>query len=240
MSEQLYRWPPAAKFGRVVPKTKFYEHATLSATLREKFVSEVQRITWAYKLADETIHLRGNAAVPEIQVFSIDAKGQDISDDVLAAVDKAIQFPIIFEINRGDDKKALTRMVASHKKLGTVGPRLSAYFTTGWLPTDDSRVALPPSLDLPGLYAGLLTAILPVAPRPGEDVSEVTGRIGQARKLEREIATLEKKLRTEPQLNRKVELRRELRDRTNLLVALTTPATQKTEDVLGKVAQWTR
>ena len=30
------------------------------------------------------------------------------------------------------------------------------------------------------------------------------------RKLEREIATLERKLRTEPQLNRKVELRRKL------------------------------
>src|SRR5262245_23112613 len=94
----LYQWPAAAKFGRIVPKTKFYERAGVSVKVRGKFVSDVQRITWAYKLADTTIHLRGDAAVPEIQVFVIDVKGADVADDMLAAIDKAVQFPIIFEI----------------------------------------------------------------------------------------------------------------------------------------------
>jgi hypothetical protein len=234
MSAPLYLWPAAARFGRSVPKAKFYEHATIRPAVREKFVSEVQRVNWAYKLADETIHLRGDAAVPEIQVFAIDAKDENVSDDVLAAIDKAVQFPVIFEINCTTSGHARTRMTASHKQLVGATLQLSAYFTTDWQPFDTPRVPLPPALDLPSLYAALLTPILPIATRPGEDVSEATGRMGQVRKLEREIANLQKRLRSEPQLNRKVELRRQIRDQTAALTALTDPATPKTED-----APWT-
>jgi hypothetical protein len=207
----LYQWPPAAKFGRTVPKTKFYENAAISAKARAKFVADVHRITWAYKLADATIRLRGTAAVPEIEVFVIDAKDDDVSDDVLAAIDKAVQFPIIFEINRGNGGQANTRMK----------PRISAYFSTDWQIADATRAPLPAALDLPGLYGGLLTPILPVATRPGEQLLEATGRVERARKLEREVTALEKRLRAEPQLNRKVELRRQLRERAAALAALT-------------------
>ena len=56
----LYQWPSTARFGRVVPKNKFYKHGNVTAAVREKFVAEVQRITWAYKLADTTINLQGD------------------------------------------------------------------------------------------------------------------------------------------------------------------------------------
>ena len=48
--------------------------------------------------------------------------------------------------------------------------------------------------------------------------------MNQARKLQREMFALEKKLRTEPQLNRKIELRRQLREREAALSELTDPA----------------
>lgn len=230
MSGPLYRWPAAAKFGRVVPKSKFYENATISPTMRDKFVSEVQRITWAYKLSDETIHLRGDTAVPEIQIFAIDAKDDDVSDGMLTAIDKSIPFPIIFEISHGFGEQISLRMTAAHKQLGAGIPRISAYFTTDWQRVDVTRAPLPPALDLPGLYTSLLTPILPIALRSGEDMSVAAGRMDQSRKLERDIAVLEKKLRTEPQLNRKVELRRHLRDRTAALLALTEPTAPKTEE----------
>jgi hypothetical protein len=229
----LYRWPATAAFGRLVPKTRFYEHATISTKVREKFVTKIQRITWAYKLAEETIRLEGDTNVPEIQVFTIDVKDEDVTDDVLAAIDKAVQTPIIFEINRSTSSQAKTRMTAAHKTLGTA-PRLSPYFTTGWLPTDSPRVPLSPALDLPGLYSQLLVPLLPIPARPGESLAEATERVVQARKIELEIAALEQRLRTEPQFNRKVELRRQLRNRSAALNALTDAATPTTEDDLWR------
>ncbi|TFC44886.1 DUF4391 domain-containing protein [Cryobacterium shii] len=218
MTGTLYRWPASAAFGRMVPKTKFYEHGNVRTALREKFVDEIQRITWAYKLADSTVRLKGTTRVPEIQVFTVESKEEDVSEDVLTAIDKSVHFPILFEVVRGSD--ARLRMVAAHKTLGSTTPKLGSYFATEWLPADAPRAPLPTALDLPNLYEALLASLLPVATRHGESVSHATDRMERARKLEREIAALERKLRTEPQLNRKIELRRELQDRQASLASL--------------------
>jgi hypothetical protein len=208
MTSVLYHWPAAAKFGRVVPKNKFYEHGSVSTALREKFITEAQRITWTYKLAETTINLPGSADVPEIQIFQIDAKGDDVSEAVLAAIDKTVQTPIIFEVARSDGR---IRMTATHKQLGSGVPKLGSYYTTGWQPEDAERQPLPTAITLPALYAALLQPLSGVSARPGEELSEVSTRLEATRKLGREIAALERKLRNEPQLNRKVELRRTLK-----------------------------
>ncbi len=217
MTDFLYRWPEAAKFGRRVPKEKFYEQSTVNTAVREKFISDVQRITWAYKLAEATINLPGTTAVPEVQVFTIDSKATGVGEPILNAIDKAIPFPIIFEITRQSAGGSEVRMVAAHKQLGTGAPKLSGYYSTGWLPADTTRQSLPTAITLPSLYAALLQPMTPLAPRPGEEMSEVADRLAAVRKLEREIAALERKLRTEPQLNRKVELRRTLKTKQHEL-----------------------
>lgn len=216
----LYRWPTAARFGSRVPKEKFYSHGTVSAAVREKFIAEVQRITWAYKLAESTINLTGSSAVPEIQVFEIDAKGTEVSESVLTAIDKAIPFPIIFEISRGERQDRSIRMAAAYKQLGSGPPKLSAYYNTTWQPADVERQPIPTSITLSALYTALVDPLMPLATQPGEDVSEVAARLDEVRKLEREIASLERKLRTEPQLNRKIELRRALKTKQAELTVL--------------------
>lgn len=221
----LFRWPERAAFGRTVPKTRFYEQGNIRAGLREKFVDDIQRITWAYKLADDTIRLRGTAAVPEIQVFTVETKGADVSDDVLTAIDKTVHFPIIFEIV-GNKR---VRTVAAQKTLQSNTPTIGAYFTAEWQPAEASRRPLPTALDLPGLYEAIFAALLPMATRTGETVSVAIDRLGRARKLQREIAALERKLRTEPQLNRKIELRSQIKERTAVLTELTGPAPSSKE-----------
>lgn len=221
----LYDWPAAAKFGRSVPKTKFYEHARVATKLRERFVIEVERIVWAYKLADETIHLRGTLSVPEIQVFQIAAKAEDVSDEVLTAIDKSIKYPLLFEISNGTEPSQ-TRLTASYKQLTTATPKLSPYFTTGWIPADSGRHSLPPAIDLERLYAGLLAPLMPDPPLPGESVEQTTNRIEQGRRLRREVVAVERKLTTEPQFNRKVELRRQFRDKMTELATLSDTRTE--------------
>lgn len=228
-ADLLYRWPPAARFGRVVPKTKFYEHAKVSTAARDRFVTEVHRITWAYKLADGTIHLQGTAAVAEIQVFEIDAKGDDIADATLATIDKAVQSPIIFELRRTVDAVSQTSMVAAYKRLGGKTPQLAGYVRTAWQEADVGRVPLPQALDLEGLYAALLVPLLPVAPLAGEPLAATTERVECKAKLEREIAALDRRLRNEPQLNRKMELRRQIQNGKDELATVLDPSRPTTK-----------
>lgn len=205
----LYQWPHASHFDRRVPKEKFYEHGSVPPAVREKFVAEVKRITWAYKLAEATINLTGTAVIPEVQIFHIEAKNDDVSEPVLSAIDNAVRTPIIFEITRGGDRSV--RMAAAHKQASTGAQKLSTYHSTSWQTAGTKRHPLPTAITLPALYTALLEPLTPVTVRPGEDVSVVAARMEAIQRLEREIATLERKLRTEPQFNRKAELHRTLK-----------------------------
>lgn len=71
MTPLLFAFPQKAAFGRMVSKEAIYRHGTLSTTARDLFVRQVERITWQYKLAPETINIPATFAVPEIQVFRI-------------------------------------------------------------------------------------------------------------------------------------------------------------------------
>ena len=65
----FFQYPPAAAFGRAVPKTKIYEHARISTKLKQLLVDQVDKIVWQYKLATETTNLPSTKAVPEIQIL---------------------------------------------------------------------------------------------------------------------------------------------------------------------------
>lgn len=209
----LFRWPEAAAVGRVIPKERLYAEAGVTKSVRQRFIDEIQRVRWAYKLSEESLRLRGRDSVVEIQVFEIDLKGSDVSESVLTSIDKSVPSPIIFELHRTSTARAEVQVAAARKEPGARGPKLSGYFKGDWFPADAKRSALPPAIDLAGLYAQVLTALLPIQLRPGEELSGAIERMARIRKLEREIAALDRAVRTEPQFNRKVGLRRDLRTR---------------------------
>lgn len=212
MTDVLYRWPEAARFGKSIPKTKFYERAAVTPAVRARFVAEVDGITWAYKLAESTINLPPSSEIPEIQVLVVKAKGADVDASVLTTIDKAIKQPVIFEIVSTQG----TRMTAT-LKAGVPGQR---YYSTEWS-QGDRRRPLPASITLPNLYAALLGPLLPAPLRPGERVVDLAARLAAISRVERDVSALTRKLNAEPQLNRKVELRRALKTQQASLADLT-------------------
>ena len=98
MTACLLRLPQGAAFGRVVPKSKIYEHAGAGTALKDLFVTQVDQIVWKYKLAPETMNLAATKAVSEIQVFGISLRDGKLDEEVLRAIDRAIPFPLIFEL----------------------------------------------------------------------------------------------------------------------------------------------
>lgn len=206
----LFNFPKSAEFGRVVPKNKIYEHGQVNTRLKELFVGQVEQIVWQYKLAPETINLPAKPGVPEIQVFRIVLKTADLSVDVLKAIDAAVQFPIIFELDHGGK----TQMIAAYKRPSEAAANhwvISDYFTSPWLPADTRRYPLPTALDLGSLYDGLLQRLLPLAPRVHESLASLVERVASVRAKQREIEQVRAKLAREKQFKRKVEINATLR-----------------------------
>lgn len=215
----LFEFPKQAAFGRVVPKSKIYEHASPSKAVRELFVRQVEQIVWQYKLSPDTTNLPARPGVQEIQVFSIALKVAEMDFDVLRCIDQAIPSPILFQLNHG----GRTQIVAAYKRPSEADSAkwvVSDYFATSWVPAETPRNPLPMALDMASLYEQLLHALMPLPPRAGETLSTQVERLGQIRTKQREADKMTVRLQKEKQFNRKVEINAQLRDLKNELKQL--------------------
>jgi len=222
MTAVLFDYPKKAAFGRVLPKNKIYEHGSVSSAVRQFFVRQVEQIVWQHKLAPETVNLKASKAVPEIQIFSITLKGDELKPEVLRCIDLAIPFPIIFEL-RFDGK---VKPVAAFKRPSEADASkwvISEYFDGDWAPGDTPRKPLPMVFDLETLYGHLLVPLMPYPARPGEDLQTRVDRMERICLKQRELERCEVRLRKEKQFNRKVAINAELRDLKQELENLTRP-----------------
>ena len=215
----MFAYPKQSAFGKVLPKSKIYQHARVTRRVQQCFVDQVSRIVWQFKLSPETTNLPARASVPEIQVFTIVLKAEELNEDVLRCIDKAISFPILYEVTFEDRIKEM----AAHKRPSEADSAkwvVGDYFETDWQPADSERSPLPVSLDLAGLYEQLLRRLMPLPARNGESLKAHAERLATIRSKERECDKLEARVNREKQFNRKVELNAELRTIKNELESL--------------------
>lgn len=223
MKSSLFEYPKSASFGRVLPKSKIYEHGNPSSAVKELFIRQVDKIVWQYKLAPETVNIKGTSLVPEIQIFSVFLKGGELKTDVLRCIDQAIPFPIIFELCYEEKIKS----IATYKRPNEADTKKwvlgEYYFESDWMPNDKPRKPLPIVFDLEALYEKLLTPLMPYPSRPGEGLHEVVERMEKIRSKQRELENCKAKLRKEKQFNCKVAINTELRKIKQELENLTCP-----------------
>jgi hypothetical protein len=222
MTAVLFDYPKNAAFGRVLPKNKIYEHGSVSSAVRQLFVRQVEQIVWQHKLAPETVNLKASKAVPEIQIFSITLKGDELKSEVLRCIDLAVPFPIIFEL-RFDGK---VHPIAAFKRPSEADASkwvISEYFDSDWTAADTPRKPLPMVFDLEALYGHLLLPLMPYPARPDEGLQALVERMELIRLKQRELERCEAWLRKEKQFNRKIAINAELRDLKQELENLTRP-----------------
>ncbi len=226
MKSAFFDYPKPAAFGRVVPKSRIYEHASVGTALRDLFVTQVDQIVWKYKLAPETTNLAATKAVSEIQVFGISLRTGQLDEKVLRAIDSAIPFQLIFELSWSGKRKAM----AAFKRPSDADPTkwvVSGYFATDWTPDGVPRRPLPVALNLSGLYDALITALMPKAAaeteHTGEDIQTRVVRMEAIRVKTREVDRIKARLAREKQFNKRVAINAELRAARHELEALMVP-----------------
>jgi len=216
----LYAWPSQAAVGRVLPKNKIYAYAKPTAATRSLFVTQVDQITWAYKLAPETINLPPKPDVPEIEVFELTLKTPDLNHAVLLCIDKAIPFPIFFNLRF----EGRTQAVAAYKRPSEANANLwvvGDYHAAPWQADSLARPGLPVALDIQGLYEQLLRRHLSVPAHRGETLRDQLERLAELASKQLEANKLAVRLKQEKQFNRKVEINAQLRTIRQELESLT-------------------
>jgi len=215
----FFEYPKAAEFDKVLPKSKVYKNTKVSTKIKQLFVDQIDQIVWQYKLAPETINLGATKSVSEIQVFRIRLRVAEINEDVLRAIDKAIAFPIIFELTHAGKQKA----VAAYKRPSEADSTkwvVSEYFETDWVDEGNPRQPMPSALSLEALYDKFLNSLIPAAAGAHEPVHKRVERLEAIRAKQREADRIKIRLACEKQFNKRVAINAELRDVTRELSRL--------------------
>lgn len=215
----MFAYPKQAEFNRPVPKTRIYAHVRPSKRVKELFVAQVGEILWKYKLAPETVNLPPRKGINEIQVFEIALRTPQLDPAVLQAIDKAIPFPLVFQLVH----EGQIRFAAAYKRPSEADASkwvIEASFQTEPQPLDAERPPLPVALDLAGLYEQIVRRHIPLPSRPGETLGEQVARYNALAAKQRAQRQLEARLAQEKQFNRKVELNAQLRDLNTELALL--------------------
>mgnify|MGYP003972317717 FL=1 len=209
----LFDYPTKARFGRKIPKSKLYENASVNTKLKDKFVNQIEKIVWQYKLAPDTLNLDATDKVPEIQVFDIFLKTKEVDQTLLEVIDKAIPLPIIFQIHKGNKVK----IKAAYKRPSESANNkwvIESYFESEWLDKDVAKQPMPQALDLGKLYEQILKSLMPVeitSSKTTQTIDEQVGIINQINSLQKVLDKLNSKYKKEKQRNRQFEINKQIK-----------------------------
>ena len=90
--------PTATAVHRRIPKEAFYRHLPLTKVLKERFVSDVDRIFVENSLTKDNLNLVAESEVKEILLLSLFLKKQEIDAKIIEAIAKQNPHKLIFQL----------------------------------------------------------------------------------------------------------------------------------------------
>ena len=185
---------------RRLPKEAFYKHLPLTKTLKDKFVSDVDRIIVENSLTKENLNLISDAEIKEILLLSINLKKQEFDGKVIEAIARQNPHKLVFLLVYEDR----CQLALYHSKL----------YRTQWM--DSSEVNLKPQgFSLDEIWDSFVEQIALYEERAENaaalSVDERLARQEQILKLEKLIEKTETSAWREKQSKKQFELYTRLR-----------------------------
>ena len=204
-------FPVSTEFNKRIPKQKFYENLDVSPTLRRVFVDQIRIVYWRNKLAASTLNIAAGEAVTEIEVFEVRLNEPLLDEAVLKQIDKEIPYHLLF-ILTCDGKAQAWIGYKEAAASGSNAFKVNRYYHTDWMPEDELQLRID-GLNMDTVYESLVRQIAgdKLLSETGESLKESVERDEKKKQLEKQIAALEGKMRSEKQLNRQMEINAELK-----------------------------
>lgn len=206
----MFGFPVSTEFNKRIPKQKFYENIEVSPAVKRIFVEQIHIIYWRNKLAAATLNLAAGDAVTEIEIFEVKLNTPQLDEAVLRQIDKAIPYHILFVLTY--EGKAQAWIGYKEATSGSNTFKVNRYYHTEWMPENELQFSVD-GLNMDAVYESLVRQIAGerLQALSHESLKESVGRDEERRRLEKQIAALENKIRKEKQLNRRMEMNAELK-----------------------------
>lgn len=198
----------STEFNKRIPKQKFYENMDVTSELKKKFAEQIRIIYWKNKIAPTTINLEKGRNIAEIEVFELKLNIMQFDENILLQIDKVIPYHILFLLEYEGKYQAWI----GYKEIDDKKIRVSQYYHTQWL-DEKSLPCKMEGLDMDSVYENFVRQIAGDELKSNEktDLKEDIEKAQEQKKIEKQIKSLQTKIRKEKQFNRKIELNNELK-----------------------------
>ena len=203
--------PKTTEFNKRIPKQKFYENLSVTPATKKAFTEQIKIIYWRNKLAATTLNLAPGEQVTEIEVLEVRLNAPDLDENVLRLIDREIPYHILFLLEY-DGKYQAAVGYKEAAGSGKAAFKVDRYYRTDWLVEEELPLHLE-GLTIDTVYENLIRQIAGDSLSGGEDTTlkESVEHQKKREQMEKQIATLEAKMKKEKQLNRKMELKAEIK-----------------------------
>ena len=204
--------PKTTECNKRIPKQKFYENMDISPVLKKVFVEQVKIIYWRNKIAASTTNLAAGSHVRELEVFEVRLNSSVLDDSLLRQIDKEIPYHILFLLEY-DGKYQAWIGYKEAASSGNKAFKVNGYYHTEWLVEDELPLKLE-GLSVDAVYENFIRQIAGdklKTESAGESLKESVARDEQKQQLQKQITTLQAKIRKEKQLNKQMQMNTELK-----------------------------
>ena len=191
----MIEFPAATAVHRRLPKEAFYKHLPLTKVLKEKFVSDVDRIIVENSFTKENLNLASDAEIEEIMLLSIFLKKKEFDGKVIEAIARQNPHKLVFLLSFENQQQ----LAVYHNKL----------YRTLWMNHDEIALKLQ-GYSLDEIWDSFIEQIALYEERAEQtDNLSIENRLAiqeQILKLEKQIDKTENAMWKEQQPKKKFEL----------------------------------
>lgn len=194
---------------RVVPKTMFYKFMEVNPRMKVRFVNDVEKITWLYKLSASTLNVTSSDDLVEIDVFVATLKQQDCPTDLFTFIDTNMPHHIVFILEYDNSYMILLNYKDwadnTHTKF-----KITKSFASLWM--DENRLSLEiQGQSLSRVYENFVAQVSGIGEHKAGAMAEIVDFKKRIAAMEAELQNLQKKMRKEPQYDKQVKMNKQVK-----------------------------
>lgn len=194
---------------RVVPKTMFYKFMEVNPRMKVRFVNDVEKITWLYKLSASTLNVTSSDNLVEIDVFVATLKQQDCPTDLFTFIDTNMPHHIVFILEYDNSYMILLNYKNwadnTHTKF-----KITKSFASLWM--DEERLSLEiQGQSLSRIYENFVAQVSGIGEHKAGAMAEIVDLKKRIAAMEAELQNLQKKMRKEPQYDKQVKMNKQVK-----------------------------
>lgn len=184
--------PQSTEVKRPLPKAQLYKKFELKQTQRDAFDADIARMDFVNLIAPQTLPaISDGNEVKAIFVVEVELKRSNYATKNIALIAKLIPQQIVFALRYGDK----VQLALYHTKL----------FTSPWHDVESATLNIS-GLNLDAIWQNLVTTIADMEIANGNSLTEQIKEDEQRAKTLRQIALLEKEMRSTSQTRRQREI----------------------------------